>query len=67
MRAPAISGRSAVASECQMGLRGLLEGHEQPSPLGRALAYPQLRFMGSKFRLLPGSTKESAYLISKSR
>lgn len=53
MRALAIAGRATVPGDGQIRLRGLPEEHEQPSPLARALAYPQLRFMGSKFRLLP--------------
>lgn len=40
-------------TEAQMELGGMPVEYGQPSPLDRALAYPQLRFMGSKFRLLP--------------
>jgi len=53
MRVAGIRDKSIPLAAIQLGLPAVPQEGEQPSVLHRALNYPQLRFMGSKFRLLP--------------
>jgi len=52
MRGGAVRETSRQSSAGQLILTDTLQSYH-PSILNRALSYPQLRFMGSKFRLLP--------------